>query len=99
MVLAAVGVDHDRLVKCAQEHMVDCLPVWQSKATKRQHHRLLADASLAQYTGGLVTIPKDLSNASLGPTPLPNLVHLTLGLEAVSHQHPVRMCLPNPNAY
>lgn len=85
MVLAAVGVDHDRLVKAAQEHMVDNTPAWSAKP-KRQ-----IDSSLAQYTGGLVTIPKDLSNASLGPTPLPNLVHLTLGLEAVSHQHPVRL--------
>ncbi len=84
MVLAAVGVDHDRLVKAAEEHMVKAPPSW--KVAKRP-----VDSSLAQYTGGLVTIPKDLSNASLGPTPLPNLVHLTLGLEAVSHQDPVNI--------
>ena len=45
------------------------------------------DKSVAQYTGGLVTIPKDLSNASLGPTPMPELAHLVIGLESVSHQH------------
>ncbi len=83
MVLAAVGVDHDRLVRCAQEHLVDTPPSWQTSKTAR------TDSSLAQYTGGLVTLEKDLSNASLGPTPMPNLAHLTLGLEAVSHQHPV----------
>ena len=41
----------------------------------------IPDQSVAQYTGGLVTIPKDLSNASLGPTPMPELAHLVIGLE------------------
>ncbi len=30
---------------------------------------------------------KDLSNVSLGPTPMPELAHLSVGLESVSHQH------------
>ena len=47
---------------------------------------LEVDNSLAQYTGGLVTIEKDLSNVSLGPTPIPELVHFVLGLESFSHQ-------------
>ena len=35
-----------------------------------------------------MTREKDLSNASLGPTPFPELAHVTIGLEGVSHQHP-----------
>jgi processing peptidase subunit alpha len=44
------------------------------------------DKSMAQYTGGIVTREKDLSNVSLGPTPMPELAHLSIGLESVSHQ-------------
>ena len=83
MVLAGVGVDHDRLVAAAQKHFVDAQPVWQASSSSPAKR----DNSLAQYTGGLVTIEKDLSNASLGPTPMPDLAHLALGLESVSHQH------------
>ena len=44
------------------------------------------DKSLAQYTGGLITMDKDLSNVSLGPTPMPDLAHISIGVEGVSHQ-------------
>ena len=39
----------------------------------------------------------DLSKVSLGPDPLPELVHLVLGLESVGHQHPdfVASCVLN----
>ena len=57
-------------------------PIWYDEKTKAHE----VDNSLAQYTGGLVTIPKDLSNASPG-TEMPELAHLVIGLEAVSHQH------------
>ena len=40
------------------------------------------------FSGGIITREKDLSNASLGPTPFPELGHVTIGLEGVSHQHP-----------
>jgi len=32
-------------------------------------------------------LEKDLSNVSLGPTPMPELGHLVIGLESVGHQH------------
>lgn len=57
-------------------------PIWHEEKFKPH-----VDNSFAQYTGGLVTINKDLSNASLGPTPMPELAHLVIGLESVSHQH------------
>ncbi|TRY63141.1 hypothetical protein TCAL_00342 [Tigriopus californicus] len=90
MVVAGVGVEHDQLVRYVEDHFVNSPPVYElSKAH--------ADQSLAQYTGGLVSIEKDLSNVSLGPTPMPDLVHLTIGLESVSHQHPnfIAFCVLN----
>jgi len=82
MVLAGVGIDHDQLVESAQKYFVDEKPIWHD-----EKGRVHVDKSVAQYTGGLVTLPKDLSNASLGPTPMPELAHLVIGLESVSHQH------------
>ena len=61
---------------------MDEKPAWHDEKGK-----IHVDESVAQYTGGLVQIPKDLSNASLGPTPMPELAHLVIGLESVSHQH------------
>ena len=65
-----------------QKYFLDQKPTWQTDASK-----IHVDKSVAQYTGGLVKIPKDLSNASLGPTPMPELAHLVIGLESASHQH------------
>lgn len=77
-----------------QKYFVDAKPTWHNEQPKSKVH---VDKSVAQYTGGLVTIPKDLSNASLGPTPMPELAHLVIGLESVSHQHPdfIPFCVLN----
>ncbi len=80
MVVAGVGVDHDSLVRAVEKHFVDQGPSFKVRP------RSSVDRSAAQYTGSRVTIPKDLSNASLGPTPMPDLAHVSIGLEAVSHQ-------------
>jgi len=92
MVLAGVGVEHDQLVELAEKYFVNEKPIWSEEKSKG-----IPDRSVAQYTGGLVTIPKDLSNASLGPTPMPELAHLVIGLEGVSHQHPdfIPFCVLN----
>lgn len=82
MVVAGVGVDHDQLVELAQKYFADEKPTWSSGSGN-----INVDQSVAQYTGGLVKIDKDLSNASLGPTPMPELAHLSIGLESSSHQH------------
>ncbi len=42
---------------------------------------------MVQYTGGQVLTEKDLSAVLLGPTPMPELGHVVLGLESVGHQH------------
>ena len=68
-----------------QKHFVDNKPVWSPDG--RSHNTL--DRSVAQYTGGLVTMEKDLSSTSLGLAEgqmFPELAHLVIGLEGVSHQ-------------
>ena len=34
----------------------------------------------------LMQVTKDLSNVSLGPTPMPELAHVVIGLESCSHK-------------
>ena len=82
MVLAAVGVDHESLVKLAEKYFVNVKPIWSGKVQP-----LEPDNSLAQYSGGIEAVEKDLSNISMGPTPMPELVHIVLGLESSSHQN------------
>ena len=81
MVVAGVGVDHDTLVEAVQKHFVDTAPAW------RTDSKVVSDQSVAQYTGGVESMERDLSNVSLGPTPMPELGHLVIGLESVGHHH------------
>ena len=88
MVLAGVGVEHERLVELADKYFSATKPIWETDSTLllKSKGPPQVDNSVAQYTGGVVTIEKDLSNVSLGPTPIPELVHFVLGLESFSHQ-------------
>ena len=107
MVVAGVGVDHDTLVEAAQRHFVDQRPVWETEGGVAE---VQTDRSIAQYTGGIVSREKDLSDVSLGPTPMPELGHIVIGqlssfknyfsatgLESVGHQHPdfIPFCVLN----
>ena len=61
-------------------------PVW-TKSEKATSN--CVDKSVAQYTGGIITTEKDLSSTSLGLAEgqmFPELAHLVIGLEGVSHQ-------------
>ena len=63
---------------------MDTKPVW-NKSDKTSQ----VDNSVAQYTGGIITTEKDLSSTSLGLAEgqmFPELAHLVIGLEGVSHQ-------------
>jgi len=95
MVVAGVGVDHDTLVEAAQRHFVDQRPVWETEEGGLVE--VQTDRSIAQYTGGIVSREKDLSDVSLGPTPMPELGHIVIGLESVGHQHPdfIPFCVLN----
>nr|XP_020650618.1 mitochondrial-processing peptidase subunit alpha [Pogona vitticeps] len=78
MVLAGVGMEHEHLVECARKYLLGVEPVWGSgKATE-------VDRSIAQYTGGILKLEKDMSDVSLGPTPIPELTHIMIGLESCS---------------
>merc|ERR1712142_878232 len=56
MVVAGVGVDHDELVEATVKHFVEKPPVWASGNVPK----VVTDRSVAQYTGGLEVLEKDL---------------------------------------
>lgn len=91
MVLAGVGVDHDKLVELAQKYFVESKPIWETEASISSQ---LSTANSgfniglkSLYTGGINTVEADLSNVSLGPTPLPDLAYLQIGFEVGSHKN------------
>ncbi|XP_014260575.1 mitochondrial-processing peptidase subunit alpha [Cimex lectularius] len=91
MVVAGVGIDHNQLVEAVQKHFVENEPIWgKGESTTK------VDESLAQYTGGIV---KEECNIPLhmGPSGLPELAHIMIGLEACGHQDPdfIPMCVLN----
>ncbi|CAN0247784.1 unnamed protein product [Lampetra planeri] len=78
MVLAGVGVDHSTLVQYAERHLQGVTPVWGAGKG------VDPDRSVAQYTGGQMKEVKDMSNVSMGPTPIPELTYVVIGLESCS---------------
>ncbi|XP_036162727.1 mitochondrial-processing peptidase subunit alpha isoform X4 [Myotis myotis] len=78
MVLAGVGIEHDHLVECARKYLLGARPAWGSGAA------VDVDRSVAQYTGGVVKLERDMSKVSLGPAPFPELTHIMIGLESCS---------------
>ncbi|XP_021037991.1 mitochondrial-processing peptidase subunit alpha [Mus caroli] len=78
MVLAGVGVEHEHLVECARKFLLGAEPAWGAPGT------VDVDRSVAQYTGGIIKVERDMSNVSLGPTPIPELTHIMVGLESCS---------------
>uniref|UniRef100_A0A672KAC2 Mitochondrial-processing peptidase subunit alpha n=3 Tax=Sinocyclocheilus grahami TaxID=75366 RepID=A0A672KAC2_SINGR len=78
MVLAGVGIEHEQLVECARKYLLNVKPVWGASTPAN------IDQSVAQYTGGIVKMEKDMSDVSLGPTPIPELTHIMIGLESCS---------------
>ncbi|XP_047686584.1 mitochondrial-processing peptidase subunit alpha isoform X1 [Prionailurus viverrinus] len=78
MVLAGVGVEHEHLVECARKYLLGTQPAWGCEKA------VDVDRSVAQYTGGVVKLERDMSNVSLGPAPFPELTHIMIGLESCS---------------
>lgn len=88
MVLAGVGVQHEELVEYAQKYFVDESPIWKNNSSLVSDAKIShVDESLAQYTGGVKRLEKDLSNLCPGPSPLPELAHFILGFESAPHQN------------
>lgn len=97
MVVAGVGIDHKDLVKAVEKYFVDRKPIWEEQnIVSSDKNELLVDKSIAQYTGGFkleeCTVP-----VYAGPSGLPELSHVIIGLEGCSHQDPdfVAMCVLN----
>ncbi|XP_077561216.1 mitochondrial-processing peptidase subunit alpha-like [Haemaphysalis longicornis] len=97
MVVAGVGVEHQPLVETVQRYFVEQPPLWEENPELVLDNRMEPDRSLAQYTGGLVKVSKDLSDVSPGQTAIPELAHFVLGLESCSHQDPdfIAFCVLN----
>ncbi|CAG5130337.1 unnamed protein product [Candidula unifasciata] len=96
-VIAGVGVDHEKLVQLAHKFFVEeKKPLWLSEG-ETWGQREVEPTCISQYTGGSVQVEKDLSNVSLGPTPMPELVHVVFGLESCSHKDPdfIAFCVLN----
>ena len=87
MAFAGVGVDHNTLIELVEKYFLADSPIWEKDPTlvsEPLNHEV--DNSIAQYTGGLVAIEKDLAHIMPGPNPMSELVHLVLGLESCSHK-------------
>ena len=54
VVLAGVGVDHDDLVNMAEKYFITKPPIWRENNLIDPSKG--ADNSIAQYTGGMVTV-------------------------------------------
>ncbi|KAL1508936.1 hypothetical protein ABEB36_003752 [Hypothenemus hampei] len=95
MVIAGVGVEHERLVDTVQKYFVDIKPVWEVESLFGKRPVIEVDKSIAQYTGGLEQEECDIPQfASAG---LPVLSHIMIGLEGCSHQDSdfIAMCVLN----
>ncbi|KAL1131730.1 hypothetical protein AAG570_011343, partial [Ranatra chinensis] len=92
MVVAGVGIEHDELVRSVQKHFVEKQPIW--KRTSSSKHNGKVDNSIAQYTGGFIKEECQIP-LHVGPSGLPELAHVVIGLEGCSHQDPdfIAMCV------
>lgn len=87
MVVAGVGVEHEALLESVQKHFVERNSIWvDDKSLVLPIKDLEVDKSRAQYTGGLVHEKCEIP-VYAGPSGLPELAHVVVGLEGVGHQH------------
>lgn len=57
MIVAGVGVEHNKLCEVAQKYFVDQKPIWSTqKGLISKNKNLSIDDSIAQYTGGMVQV-------------------------------------------
>ncbi|KAF4529979.1 hypothetical protein B566_EDAN015748 [Ephemera danica] len=97
MVISGVGVKHDALVEAVNKYFVDQKPIWQQDTGLILPGKTLEpDSSVAQYTGGIVVEECKVPQFA-GPSGLPELAHLMVGLEAAGHQDPdfIPLCVLN----
>lgn len=56
MVIAGVGVEHEKLVDLVDKHFVQEPAIWESNPDLLFPGKFSVDESVAQYTGGLVQV-------------------------------------------
>ncbi|CAL7948100.1 unnamed protein product [Xylocopa violacea] len=95
MVVAGVGIEHEDLILAVQKHFVEEKSVW-GESEKEGKFVNTVDGSIAQYTGGYILEECNVP-VYAGPSGLPELSHVVIGLEGCSHQDPdfVAMCVLN----
>lgn len=97
MVVAGVGVEHDDLVHAVTKYFVDQKPIWEEQPDLiLPNDANIIDMSIAQWTGGYVLEECNVPIYA-GPSGLPELSHVVIGLEGCSHQDPdfVAICVLN----
>ncbi|XP_076754885.1 mitochondrial-processing peptidase subunit alpha [Xylocopa sonorina] len=104
MVVAGVGIEHEDLILAVQKHFVEEKSVWEEDEKREKGNNSVAignflntvDGSIAQYTGGYILEECNVP-VYAGPSGLPELSHVVIGLEGCSHQDPdfVPMCVLN----
>ncbi|CAL1684432.1 unnamed protein product [Lasius platythorax] len=97
MVVAGVGVEHDDLVHAVNKYFVDQKPIWEEQTDLiLPNNANTVDRSIAQYSAGYVMEECNVPIYA-GPSGLPELSHVVIGLEGCSHQDPdfVAMCVLN----
>ncbi|XP_012528238.2 mitochondrial-processing peptidase subunit alpha isoform X2 [Monomorium pharaonis] len=96
MVVAGVGVEHNDLIHAVTKYFIDQKPIWEEQPDLILSNNVHVDTSIAQYTGGRVLEECNVPIYA-GPSGLPELSHVVIGLEGCSHQDPdfVAVCVLN----
>ncbi|EFN77279.1 Mitochondrial-processing peptidase subunit alpha, partial [Harpegnathos saltator] len=97
MVVAGVGVEHEDLVHAVNKYFVEEKPIWEEQTDLiLPNNENSVDRSIAQYTGGYVSEQCNVPTYA-GPSGLPELSHVVIGLEGCSHHDSdfVAMCVLN----
>lgn len=85
MVVAGVGVDHGKLVEAATKYFVEKESIWTVDDSLVLTDKPVVDTSNAVYTGGIVKEECNIPTFA-GTSGLPELSHVVIGLQGVSHQ-------------
>ncbi|XP_043276457.1 mitochondrial-processing peptidase subunit alpha [Venturia canescens] len=98
MVVAGVGIDHKDLVNAVEKYFMNEKPIWEEESSLILDDKSVyrVDESIAQYTGGYIMDECSVP-VYAGPSGLPELSHVVVGLEGCSHQDSdfIAMCVLN----
>jgi processing peptidase subunit alpha len=96
IVVSGVGVEHNELVDLTKMYFENSKSAWDENDFNLTGPSE-PDQSVAKYTGGYLKEEKDFGQFNSGPLPVPNLAHIALGLESVTHHDPdfISSCVLN----